>query len=62
MAGHTFSPEEITARREAIYREQIRSLVETTEKGKWSFYKQIRNLCSECPCPKTVEYGMTGAL
>ncbi len=35
MAGHAYSPEEITARGEAIYREQIRSLVETTEKGKF---------------------------
>ena len=36
MVGHTYSPEEITARGEAIYREQIRSLVETTEKGKFA--------------------------
>lgn len=35
MAGHTYSPEEITAQGEAIYREQIRSVVETTEKGKF---------------------------
>lgn len=35
MAGHTYSPEEITAQGEAIYREQIRSLVETTERGKF---------------------------
>ena len=35
MAGHTYSPEEITARGEAIYRERIRSLVETKEKGKF---------------------------
>ncbi len=35
MAGHAYSPEEITARGEAIYREQIRNLMETTEKGKF---------------------------
>ena len=35
MANRTYSPEEIAARGEAIYREQIRSLVETTEKGKF---------------------------
>lgn len=35
MAGHTYSAEEITARGEAIYREQIRSLVEATDKGKF---------------------------
>ena len=35
MAGHTYSPEEITAQGEAIYREQIRSGVETTERGKF---------------------------
>ena len=35
MADRTYSPEEIAARGEAIYREQIRSLVETTEKGKF---------------------------
>lgn len=35
MAGHTYSPEEITAQGEAIYREQIRSVVETTERGKF---------------------------
>ena len=35
MPGHTYSPEEVIARGEAIYREQIRSLVETTEKGKF---------------------------
>lgn len=36
MASHTYSPEEITTRGEAIYREQIRSLVEATEKGKFA--------------------------
>lgn len=36
MVRHTYSPEEITARGEAIYREQIRSLVEATEKGKFA--------------------------
>lgn len=36
MADHTYSSEEITAQGEAIYREQIRSLVETTEKGKFA--------------------------
>ena len=36
MVRHTYSPEEVTARGEAIYREQIRSLVEATEKGKFA--------------------------
>ena len=36
MVRHTYSPEEITARGEAIYREQIRSLVEATERGKFA--------------------------
>ena len=35
MVGYTYNFKEITARGEAIYREQIRNLVETTEKGKF---------------------------
>ena len=35
MVGYTYNSKEITARGEAIYREQIRNLVETTEKGKF---------------------------
>ena len=34
MVGYTYNSKEIRARGEAIYREQIRSLVETTGKGK----------------------------
>ena len=36
MVGYTYNSKEITARGEAIYREQIRNLVETTEKGKFA--------------------------
>ncbi len=35
MVGYTYNSKEITARGEAIYREQIRNLVETTEKRKF---------------------------
>ena len=35
MVGHTYSSEEIRARGEAIYREQIRSLVELKKRGKF---------------------------